>query len=386
MRSLIELKYNTIGDAVDVFGSPAAIRETFIGFQKYLYEKKGVLYMPSTALEGLVTDSGWTIGKLINTTSGSGGNFCTRYTAISPEGRVGFLKAMDLSKVAAKPLEEMNRTISEYLFEQNILDHCKDSKLTRVVTPLDSGEILSPISLPPLNRVFYIIFELAEGDLRAQFINNGVTSWKTVFKSLHHVAVGIKQLHQIGIAHQDIKPSNILCFENEQSKISDLGRVTDVNGTSPFSSQSFTGDRSYAPIEVHYRIPISDFIDRRLSDIHMFGSLIYHVISGAQITPVLIEESRLIMPHIDRATYSDALPFIKSAFATIINRFKEECENQFDDEIASDLAEIVNELCFPDHLIRGNAKHTSKVMRLSMEKYISKMAGIIRKCQIKGIN
>lgn len=38
MRSLIELKYNTIGDAVDVFGSPAAIRETFIGFQKYLYE------------------------------------------------------------------------------------------------------------------------------------------------------------------------------------------------------------------------------------------------------------------------------------------------------------------------------------------------------------
>ncbi|QDC91612.1 hypothetical protein FIU11_02085 [Vibrio furnissii] len=39
MRNLIELKYNTIGDAVEVFGSPAAIRETFIGFQKYLYER-----------------------------------------------------------------------------------------------------------------------------------------------------------------------------------------------------------------------------------------------------------------------------------------------------------------------------------------------------------
>jgi type I restriction enzyme R subunit len=38
MRSLIELKYNTIGDAVEVLGSPTAIRETFIGFQKYLYE------------------------------------------------------------------------------------------------------------------------------------------------------------------------------------------------------------------------------------------------------------------------------------------------------------------------------------------------------------
>lgn len=39
MRSLVELKYNTINDAAAEFGSPAAIRETFVGFQKYLYER-----------------------------------------------------------------------------------------------------------------------------------------------------------------------------------------------------------------------------------------------------------------------------------------------------------------------------------------------------------
>ncbi len=38
MRSLIELKYNTISDATAVLGSPTVIRETFIGFQKYLYQ------------------------------------------------------------------------------------------------------------------------------------------------------------------------------------------------------------------------------------------------------------------------------------------------------------------------------------------------------------
>ena len=37
MRSLIELKYNTISDAAAEFGSPKIIRETFVGFQKYLY-------------------------------------------------------------------------------------------------------------------------------------------------------------------------------------------------------------------------------------------------------------------------------------------------------------------------------------------------------------
>lgn len=37
MRTLIELKYNTISDATVEFGSPALIRETFVGFQKHLY-------------------------------------------------------------------------------------------------------------------------------------------------------------------------------------------------------------------------------------------------------------------------------------------------------------------------------------------------------------
>ena len=39
MRSLLELKYNTVSDAAALFGSAGVIRETFIGFQKYLYQE-----------------------------------------------------------------------------------------------------------------------------------------------------------------------------------------------------------------------------------------------------------------------------------------------------------------------------------------------------------
>ena len=39
MPSLVELKYNTISDAAAEFGSPLAIRDTFVGFQKYLYAR-----------------------------------------------------------------------------------------------------------------------------------------------------------------------------------------------------------------------------------------------------------------------------------------------------------------------------------------------------------
>jgi type I restriction enzyme R subunit len=37
MQSLLRLKYNTINDAAIELGSPKVIRETFVGFQKYLY-------------------------------------------------------------------------------------------------------------------------------------------------------------------------------------------------------------------------------------------------------------------------------------------------------------------------------------------------------------
>ena len=39
LKPLVELKYNTIADAKKVLGSPVVIRETFISFQKFLYDK-----------------------------------------------------------------------------------------------------------------------------------------------------------------------------------------------------------------------------------------------------------------------------------------------------------------------------------------------------------
>ncbi|MCU8083829.1 EcoAI/FtnUII family type I restriction enzme subunit R [Shewanella sp. SM23] len=38
MRSLLDLKYNNINDAIAELGTPLVIRDTFIGFQKHLYE------------------------------------------------------------------------------------------------------------------------------------------------------------------------------------------------------------------------------------------------------------------------------------------------------------------------------------------------------------
>ena len=40
LPALLQLKYHSIGDAEDVLGEVGDIRKTFIGFQRYLYERK----------------------------------------------------------------------------------------------------------------------------------------------------------------------------------------------------------------------------------------------------------------------------------------------------------------------------------------------------------
>ena len=41
LPDLLELKYHTVNDAAAELGSVATIRDTFIGFQRHLYERQG---------------------------------------------------------------------------------------------------------------------------------------------------------------------------------------------------------------------------------------------------------------------------------------------------------------------------------------------------------
>src|SRR5205823_2049082 len=67
--------------------------------------------------------------------------------------------------------------------------------------------------------------------------------------SLHHIATGLYQLHSAEVAHQDLKPSNILVFEGSTSKIADLGCASVKGVASPRDSAAFAGDRTYAPTD-----------------------------------------------------------------------------------------------------------------------------------------
>jgi serine/threonine protein kinase len=344
--------------------------------------------MSANNLQGLTTDCGWEIFEKVSSKQHSGGNHCVRYLARNDKGDVAFLKAMDLSRAfkfqARDRLQVINDLTGHYLFERDILSKCKDKNMTKVVVPLSAGEIRLANQPAPLDEVYFIIFEKAETDLRQAFLNSPPQIWYSFFRAIKHTCLGLEQLHGAGIAHQDIKPSNILNFKKDISKIADLGRVIDAEGDSPFAHLHFAGDPNYAPIEILLNVSVNNFNERYLADLNAVGSLIYQTLMGVQITGALTSEAILISPAIQRMSYQQALPVYETAFFTIMDRLYQESEVRFDADIANAIVGTLTEMCHPDYKKRGSPKAITISARTNMRRYTSKINGILRLFKIKG--
>lgn len=324
---------------------------------------------PCYQLEGKVLNDGWIVKELLAKPDGAtGGNFCAQYKVINSNGREAFLKALDFSS-AGFELQEVYEKIGEYIFERDIYEKCKSRKMTRVVVPLAHGEINTGTA-GPLSHVYYIIFELALGDIR-KTKNNDFLSDYNIFKNLHGAAVGLRQLHKNQIAHQDIKPSNVLVFSENFTKVADLGRASDKLHPFKWDGLCHAGDPRYAPYERYWGVGIVDFVDRFVTDLFMLGNLIFFYYLDVSATIATFERARLLCPNYDRMTFGDALPYLTNAFSDVIQELKVVCDSRcpyMSDKIIS----TAIELCHPDPSKRGDNRYNDRVMRFDVQRYVSR--------------
>jgi serine/threonine protein kinase len=134
---------------------------------------------------------------------------------------------------------------------------------------------------PMEGRVFYLIFEMAEGDVRVQM--NVTTKFDAVWcmRALKDISLGLWQVHKEMIAHQDAKPSNVLTYPGPTFKIADFGRASRRGHSAWHDDLKVAGDRSYAPPEQLYGFLHPDFIPRRMGcDLYMLGNLAAFLFRG----------------------------------------------------------------------------------------------------------
>ncbi|MGV1833183.1 protein kinase domain-containing protein [Rhizobium rhizogenes] len=318
--------------------------------------------------------------------NGTGGHFSVPYI-VERNGIRAFLKAIDLTSAmrSTNVLEALHQITSAHSFEAKILKICEGEKMDRVVVALESGQVSVGPNLQ--DKAPYLIFELADGDVRrrVQKVNDGHRlSWW--LHAMHHVAVGLSQLHSRRIAHQDLKPSNVLAFGNTRDfRVADLGRAIWDGTAGPHDELLFSGDFGYAPPEILYTQLDPDWATRRLGcDLYLLGSMIFFFATGFGCTQQLI--SRLSVserPQTLRGTwksdFASVLPIIQHHFTDILAELRE----GLDPAVADELIKAASELCNPDPVYRGHPLDRGRAgNRFSLVRYIALFDRLAKQAEV----
>jgi eukaryotic-like serine/threonine-protein kinase len=344
---------------------------------------------PAECLTGLDLASGWHVVSLVKRPPEcTGGFFSVGYEVRNKDGRRGYLKAIDFTK--AHESEDWTRAIEPlilaYNFERDLLAKCRDHRLRRVVMPIDDGAIQVPGQLGPLGKVSYIIFERADGDIRS------AASWSKDFdlawslRSLHQTAVGLRQLHGVGIAHQDLKPSNVLVFPNKEgSKVADLGRASDIQTPSATDAMPIPGAIGYAPPEQYYGWrPTNDFTSRFKGDLYHLGSLVFFHFANCSATQALIDKIATTPGlTLTQTDYLQDLPYLQHAFVACLTDLRTSVQ-PIAKSLTNEVVTIVKQLCEPDPRKRGDPRVGNRLSsQHDLQPYVSRFDRLATRAELK---
>ena len=309
---------------------------------------------PSEQLAGMTLANGWKVEKMITRPQhATGGHHSTGYDVVDAKGRQGFLKAMDYTEAlkASNSPDLLRAYADAYIFERDVCLACRDRRMSRVVHAIDHGSIqMKPGDLS--SKVEYLIFERAENDVRLYLDAQAAFDAAFVMRTVHHVATAMYQLHKGEIAHQDLKPSNVLIFGEVGAKVCDMGRAWSKAHQSPFDNANVPGQTGYAPPEQLYGVPRNGSADARYTaDLYHLGSLITFFFTKSNMNGLLCAFLPPPMrPALWTGSFEDVLPALYQAFGQSLQGFDAAVPTYLKPELIT----MTTALCEPDPAKRGH--------------------------------
>ena len=342
-------------------------------------------------LTGLRRSATWTvIEKLELSDDITPGQFSVGYKVRSSDGQDAFLKASDCDLLTDDDADFTGRMMAGLMrfdAEKKILEHCNGNNMDRVVTAIDYGNDLI-VHDGVKEPLFFIVFELAHGDVRERVVGNSYPDLPWVVSAMHHLTTAVNQLHAGKVCHNDVKPANFLYYDLNTQKLADLGCATWESRAAMNDERHDIGDPAHAPPEILYantdesRKRLCSVDARKAADLYQLASLCLYLLTGRALTPAISE--RLSLEHRPLSegggwsgTFEDVLPYWREAFGRTIDdiigpRIESE-SNGRKARAVEQLADVIRQLGEPDPALRGHpANRMGQQDRRGVERYITK--------------
>ncbi len=203
---------------------------------------------------------GDTIGQyVIEAPIGSGG-MATVFRARDPSGAATALKILNPARV---PPEEVKRFTREYQALSQMDHH-------HIVTVYESG----------IHQGYpWIAMEYIDGTDLGSLISSWRTDppkdlWERVEKLFRGLCRALQYVHERGMVHRDVKPTNVLVTQSGEAKLSDFGVVTGDSDGGGYTQLTMAGRLVGTVAFMAPELITSDDVDRR-TDLYALGALLY---------------------------------------------------------------------------------------------------------------
>lgn len=335
-------------------------------------------------LAGIVISERFSLERRLHTgKQESGGNFGVGYIATDlKDGTQRFVKVVDFRK-RMHSLHKLREILEWAEFE--VLMHKACMRMSNVVRMVAHGQLafLENGSDEPYNFIC-VVMELGDGDIKnhIDYAPEGSAYWKLWV--LREVSLAVVQLERASLAHNDIKPSNVIRFpsdgDSHRIKLGDVGRAVTKSGSGPFDDWIWAGDPRHKPLETLYGYQEKEWQDRSTAaDAYMLGNLACFLFAGASMTERIVNSLPTnLRPGTFSGGYRTIIDVIRHAWNTVL---EEQIFPTIPEQSRSELSRVIRWLTDPDPAIRGEPT-ARRIGTMGLDRVQSRLDRMARQAQV----
>ncbi len=186
---------------------------------------------------------------------------------------------------------------------------------SKAIAVLSHPNIVKVFDVGFSDQIQFIVMEYIDGITLKEYIEEqGTLSWKDSVHFIIQILRALQHAHNKGIVHRDIKPQNIMMFDDGTIKVMDFGIAKFAREDGKTAADQAIGSVHYISPEQAGGKTVSD-----KSDIYSVGVMLYEMLTGQKPFDADTPVSIAIMHMHDKATPpSEVNPDIPPALEEII--------------------------------------------------------------------